>query len=233
MITQKQQSTTNVENQVVRNTNNSYSEKNDKVKEYLLYHYTVGHYVKPILESGVLKTTNINLLPWEKPVLWFSKNSKFEYTTLKSMRDPRSGDSIKIDFELQHKLWRNVRFVVNCNPKDHKNEYGIKEWNEINVISNTPSKMKKSLEKYGKMMGGNQNDWCGTLTEIPISNLKFQVWNSDIQEWVDEDIQLWSEKNSNLEYGLDFGIVLEHRKLKNPKGWMNEPIYLEYHNNKN
>ena len=51
--------------------------------------------------------------------------------------------------------------------------------------------LKKSLEKSGRRMGGNPIDWCGTLNEIPLKRLKFQVWNSNNQEWVDQDIKSW------------------------------------------
>jgi hypothetical protein len=191
MITKKQLSTTIVENLLLSHNHDYSSKRYSKISEFNLYHYTVGSKVGDILKSGFLKPSDGLLLSGEKPVLWFSKNPRFEYTSLKMIRNKENGEFINNTFEIQHELFQNVRFVVNCNPKDYRNEFMMREWTEINHLSNTPSFLKKSLEKSGRRMGGNPIDWCGTLNEIPLKRLKFQVWNSNNQEWVDQDIKSW------------------------------------------
>ena len=191
MIFQKQQSTINVDNLLLSHIHDYPSNRNSKISDFKLYHYTVGSKVGDIMKSGYLKPSDGFLLPGEKPVLWFSKNPRFEYTSLKMIKDNENGEFINNTFEIQHELFQNVRFVINCNPKDYGNQYMMREWTEINLISNTPTVLKKSLEKSGRRMGGNPSDWCGTLNDIPLKRMIFQVWDTNNQEWVDEDIKTW------------------------------------------
>lgn len=223
------QTTENVVTQNSSHINDLLGDRNTEVPKFKLYHYTVGGKVKSILESGYLKPTDLYLLPHEKPVLWFSRNPRFEYTSKKTISSFETGHQLEMDFDLHHKLFTNVRFEIECNPKDSLNKFMMREWNEINVLSNTSPVIKKNLERIGRRMGGNPREWCGTLDCILLNNLNFQVWNSDIEEWCNEDIHSWVRENGEKEVSIELGTIIEHRMKKNPKGWMLEPYFSNYH----
>lgn len=180
------------------------------------FHYTTGNLIHSIISHGYLKRSRGHT-NGESPVLWFSRNQRFEQTS----RQGVISQSVYIpvlEESLQHKMWINVRFGI---PSDDSR---LMDWDTTCKVVGTPPRVKRELQKTGRDLGGYHRDWYGVLTEVSIDELTFQVW--DGSNWIDKNVRDWYHNEYSLIPYTDSHVVItEHYKRKNPKGWMNNTIF--------
>jgi hypothetical protein len=182
------------------------------------YHYTTGEKVQSIITDGQLNRSIIGITEGELPVLWFSKNQRFENTSRKGLF--YRGNKLNWDLSLQHNLMTNVRFGIrNDDPR-------LMNWITTCSVSGTPTRDVRYMEKIGKIWGSFPSNWYGVLSDVSIKELTFQVWDGN--QWIDRDIHNWynNEYSPKTDEEKE-SLILEHYKKLDPKGWMNNPIFKE------
>ena len=182
------------------------------------YHYTTGEKVQSIITDGQLNRSVIGITDGELPVLWFSKNQRFENTSRKGLF--YRGNKLNWDLSLQHNLMTNVRFGIrNDDPR-------LMNWITTCNVSGTPTRDVRYMEKIGKIWGSFPSNWYGVLSDVSIKELTFQVWDGN--QWIDKDIHNWynNEYSPKTDEEKE-SLILEHYKKLDPKGWMNNPIFKE------
>jgi hypothetical protein len=182
------------------------------------FHYTIGEHIPSIISDGYLKRSFVGLTDGELPVLWFSRNQRFERTSRKGLF--YRGHKLNWDVSLQHELMTNVRFGI---PHDDNR---LLDWKTTCKVSGTPNEDIRLMEKRGKMWSSFPSDWFGVLSDVSIDELTFQVW--DGSKWIDKNVQDWclnDFRGKSVEEKES--IIIEHYKRLHPKGWTNNPIFNE------
>ena len=156
-----------------------------------VWHYAPWAHLPKIVESGVLRGSNAGA-DGERPMLWFSANQQWEPTATKMIH--MQGKSVQLTFNQQVEKFGCVRFGL------PGNDFRLLNWKNSCATAGTPRETRRTLEKVGKMRGGNPAHWFAVSSEIPLGDLLFQIWidgqwhpaPGEIKEYADA----WRNRNT-------------------------------------
>ncbi len=140
-----------------------------------LWHYAPWSRLAEIEKSGFLKCSNASA-PNELPMLWFSAKQVWEPTATKNWR-MTSGQLMPLTFEAQNAKLGCIRFgIAETDPR-------LQKWKQACATLGILRGARCKLEGVGKKMSANPEDWYATAVNVPLNELRFQVWSSG---WKDE-----------------------------------------------
>jgi hypothetical protein len=142
----------------------------------LVWHYTTGDKFIAICDSGVLLQTSVGLSGKEKPVLWFSKNQKWEPTANKICLSP-DGKMIPLD---QNGTANEGNGLVRFGLK----KKNVLHWPALIKAARISKTTVQSLEAAGVKQGANPSDWYGSLKSVQVDTCDaIEVMNQN-GEWI-------------------------------------------------
>lgn len=139
-----------------------------------VYHYTTGHKLPLIEQSGVLLPTSVAISPQEKPVLWFSTNTVYEPTAIKLIL--QEGQPVRPTPGELHELVGLYRFSISA--RDSR----LRPLNKLSRLANISSKEVSRMVASGLRIGAIPSQWYGVLSAIALSELTFESWTGEA--WV-------------------------------------------------
>ena len=181
------------------------------MEKTLLYHYTSLSHLIEIFKTGKLLTSQTEkMLKVKKPGLWFSTNSKWEYSAFKRFNDGKKEFDLNTPEEFE-KYIGCARLITNLNSLfvtfakyKHKSKVNPLLWDKMAEI--------------GKSKGGDTSEWYATFSPMSINNLDIEVYEGG--EWLklkkengEFDTDLF---NRNLEKTFVFkkGKEMEEKMMK-------------------
>ena len=181
------------------------------MEKTLLYHYTSLSHLIEIFKTGkVLTSQTEKMLKVKKPGLWFSTNSKWEYSAFKRFNDGKKEFDLNTPEEFE-KYIGCARLVTNLNSLfvtfakyKHKSKVNPLLWDKMAEI--------------GKSKGADPTEWYATFSPMSINNLDIEVYEGG--EWFKlkkENGEFDSELfNRNLEKTFVFkkGKEMEEKMMK-------------------
>ena len=181
------------------------------MEKTLLYHYTSLSHLIEIFKTGkVLTSQTEKMLKVKKPGLWFSTNSKWEYSAFKRFNDGKKEFDLNTPEEFE-KYIGCARLVTNLNSLfvtfakyKHKSKVNPLLWDKMAEI--------------GKSKGADPSEWYATFSPMNINNLDIEVYEGG--EWFKlkkENGEFDSELfNRNLEKTFVFkkGKEMEEKMMK-------------------
>lgn len=175
-----------------------------------LWHYTFYHRLEKIIDSGLIKTTEMYTDEGEKPAVWLSANKDWERTVDKQIIENGTMSGFMSRDELfEQRVCLPARIEVDPMITD------INSWNEFKRISGISSISALALEVQGYERGANPNKWFVSFEALPTSNwLSIEVWNGTT--WT-------TDINGVLESDQSF----RNPKLAEPSDWQRAQITLE------
>ena len=144
------------------------------MEKTLLYHYTSLSHLIEIFKTGKLLTSQTEkMLKVKKPGLWFTTNSKWEYSAFKRFNDGKKEFDLNTPEEFE-KYIGCARLVTNLNSLfvtfakyKHKSKVNPLLWDKMAEI--------------GKSKGANPSEWYATFSPMSINNLDVEVYEEG--EW--------------------------------------------------
>ena len=133
----------------------------------LAWHYTTGQKFIKIVQSGLLIPTQVGVEDHEAPVLWFSQNPIWEPTACKGMIDAQGNNRTLSRHETREYGGGLVRFGFPARQ--------LLPWKRLRVAANIRKHTRIGLERAGRMMLANPDEWMGLLKPIPVSDLVVDV----------------------------------------------------------
>lgn len=140
------------------------------------YHYTREDYIPAIINSEVIKFEKYRFSESEKPIAWVSSNPIWENTATKCYSLP-NGKLKSLTFDEQVEISGCARIQI-------KPTFKLHNWSTISKLANMRKEHAKALEVAGKKMGGNPNEWFGSLVPIPIDEwLRIEIYQDG--KWIE------------------------------------------------
>jgi hypothetical protein len=133
-----------------------------------LWHYAPWAYLPKMVSGGVLQPSNAGA-PTELPLLWFSRNQRWEPTATKLVGDSH-GNLLKISFLQQAQMFGCIRFGIAAG------DDRLVGWEEACSTRGVSNRHKVSLEAAGRALVATPQDWFASRTAIPLPQLDLQVW---------------------------------------------------------
>jgi hypothetical protein len=148
----------------------------------MIYHYTKGHWLVPILADGLLPSCqNEDLVRGEKPALWFTTNEQWENTVL--LRD---APTLREAHNKATRLGGLARIVCDESVAPIR-------WKEAVHLLSIPSKIANLLYRSAIEVGSRPGEWRVTVETVPVSSfLAVQIY--DGREWID----IWDGKTAQI-----------------------------------
>jgi len=181
------------------------------MEKTLIYHYTSLSHLIEIFKTGKLLTSQTEkMLKVKKPGLWFTKNSKWEYSAFKRFNDGKKEFDLNTPEEFE-KYIGCARFVTNLNSLfvtfakyKHKSKVNPLLWDKMAEI--------------GKSKGADPSEWYATFSPLSVNNLDIEIfengeWHNLKKEGGEFDSDLF---NRNLEKTFVFkkGKEMEEKMMK-------------------
>ena len=135
----------------------------------MLLHYAPMLYLRLIVMDSCLKVSNAEASE-EVPLLWFSANQRWEPTASKIVRTQRG--LVRLTFEEQAAKYGCIRFGLPAG--DHR----LLNWLEACHAGRTPRESRRGMERLGRKLGANPDDWFASVIDVPLADLCFQMWLS-------------------------------------------------------
>jgi len=164
------------------------------MEKTLLYHYTsLSHLIEIFKVGKVFTSQTEKMLKVKKPGLWFSTNSKWEFSAFKRFNDGNKEFDLNTPEEFE-KYIGCARLITNLNPLfvtfakyKHKSKVNPLLW--------------EKMAEIGKSKGADPNEWYATFSPISLNNLDIEVYeNGEWHSLKKEDGQFDTELfNRNLE----------------------------------
>ena len=181
------------------------------MEKTLIYHYTSLSHIIEIFRTGKLLTSQTEkMLKVKKPALWFTTNSKWEYSAFKRFNDGKKEFDLNTPEEFE-KYIGCARFVTNLNSLfvtfakyKHKSKVNPLLWDKMAEI--------------GKSKGADPSEWYATFSPMSVNNLDIEIyengeWHSLKKDGGEFDSELF---NRNLERTFVFkkGKEMEDKMIK-------------------
>ena len=145
------------------------------MEKTLLYHYTsLSHLIEIFKVGKVLTSQTEKMLKVKKPGLWFSTNSKWEYSAFKRFNDGKKEFDLNTPEEFE-KYIGCARLITNLNSLfvtfakyKHKSKVNPLLWDKMAEI--------------GKSKGADPSEWYATFSPMSINNLDIEIFENG--EWL-------------------------------------------------
>lgn len=143
------------------------------MKKTKFYHYTPAFRISEMLNSMEIKPAVIGLGKNEKPVTWISSNPFWENTATKMMNTEMG--LVQLTFNQQVQYFGCARIEVKPN--------NLIPWKSLKHQAKIDRKKAANLIEKGEKMGGNPNEWYGSLSPIHINDwIKIEIYENG--KWV-------------------------------------------------
>ena len=148
----------------------------------IVWHYTTGRKARLIFNDGGLKPAIANVLPPERPIIWFSSAGYFEKTALKGLQSDEGYRTATITEMIEladgvYRFGRPFKGLLCAEPLRKASKMMLSEW--------------RRLAKTAKAVGASEHDWWGSVDDfMSIEGMQVQKMNSDMK-WSpisDEDV---------------------------------------------
>ena len=161
--------------------------------EDFVWHYAPWAYLPEMVSDGRLKTSNAGASN-ELPMLWFSANQHWDPTATKLMHT-RLGQ-VRLTFAQQASQFGCIRFGL---PADDSR---LLNWGDACHAAKTSRENRRQMERLGRKLGAKPAHWFATVSDINLSELRFQVWLPEYF-WQPakpvEMAEVWKEHRANLQ----------------------------------
>ena len=145
------------------------------MEKTLLYHYTsLSHLIEIFKVGKVLTSQTEKMLKVKKPGLWFSTNSKWEYSAFKRFNDGKKEFDLNTPEEFE-KYIGCARLITNLNSLfvtfakyKHKSKVNPLLWDKMAEI--------------GRSKGADPSQWYATFSPMSINNLDIEIFENG--EWL-------------------------------------------------
>lgn len=147
------------------------------MKHKLAYHYTIGDYFRPIIESGFLdpaRSVTQGQGLRERPILWFSTHPIWEPTACKAYSSNGHIRTLSMA-ETIEKGHGGIRF--GC-PVSRLHSWST---GKLRSKARMSKDVAKALRLSGIEQGATPEFWYGSLSKVSLSGLTVEVINSDMQ----------------------------------------------------
>jgi hypothetical protein len=129
-------------------------------RDTVLWHYTTLDCFRQIDQDGEIRPATAHVPEDERPIAWFTKNSKWEPTATKGMV-----------------LVNGVRRVATLAEMAPLVRIGVVEdrerlhpWVRLEKLANMSSRTARDLERTASRVGSNPGDWWGAFSPIARSS---------------------------------------------------------------
>lgn len=140
----------------------------------LVWHYAPWTYLPLILESGELRPSNAGA-PKEVPLLWFSKNQRWEPTAGKARKN--GNKIISMTFAEQAQSVGCIRFGLGAD------DVRLLKWPDACTAGGISREDRRAMERVGRSRAADPSHWVATIDAVQLSELRYQVWGG--VEWED------------------------------------------------
>lgn len=146
-----------------------------------LWHYTAGHKLPSILESGALRPNGAKIAPNERPVVWFSADAVYEPTAIKLVQMPGQANLRRPSVAELHEMVGVFRFAI------ERKDARLAAWPAIHRKARISATGVANMLRAGLEIGAKPMNWFGALEDIPLADLRFEAWTG--QQWVAAQIE--------------------------------------------
>ena len=144
-----------------------------------VHHYTDLKSGISILQDGYLEISDTEIKNNIKPALWFSKDTKYEPSALKSYIDD---DIIKTCSSLESQV-----MVLGCMRFTYSNSEELIKWEDYLRESVLEISQRKIIEETYKKLGSDPSGWYCSFKNIPLKLLESIEVYTDKWSWANED----------------------------------------------
>lgn len=146
-----------------------------------IWHYTVGTWLRSILEDRMITPATTNVPVGERPVMWATTSSRWEPTANKGLnRDGRIISLKKTDTAVFGEGLYRIELVPEAAP------YG---WDEYKHLGHIPEKTAKALTRVAREQGSHWRDWRVSFEPVAADQwLRIEIEHSD--EWTELSMDL-------------------------------------------
>jgi len=143
-----------------------------------VWHYTAASHLPAIAQSGGLhpSCTQLNPVDAARAILWFSRQQQWEPSVPRPeihVRQSHGGRSLRLEPGL-------YRFGL------PQGDLRLLPWPAITRVADLEVPEAMTMVSGGLRHGATPTDWLGTLSAVPLADLRFQAW--DGHAWVDADL---------------------------------------------
>lgn len=146
------------------------------LRPILAWHYTIGHYLPTIAETGVLMPATAGLQSRELPAVWFSLAQHWEPTATK-MLQTKTGELRRMTFDELKSVGGLVRFGI----EPRKLLCGAALRRRAHINNETWSQ----LCAVAAAQGANPANWFGHIGPMSVENFVIQLMDADGSRWYD------------------------------------------------
>jgi hypothetical protein len=139
--------------------------------EGALWHYTVGHKLPPIRNTGALLPTGVRIAPSEAPVLWFSADPVYEPTAIKLVQMPSQHGLHRPTMSELHELIGVFRFRL------ASDDERLVPWSRLQRRARISPTGVASMLRAGIEIGAKPTNWFGVMSPVALDDLVFQSWD--------------------------------------------------------
>ncbi|MGO4304502.1 hypothetical protein [Cupriavidus sp. RAF12] len=146
-----------------------------------VWHYTVGTPLAAIAQSGRLVPAAAHVWPTrggEQEILWFSRNQQWDPSASKD--DCLSEARHTLSRSGLHARFGLYRFGLSAN------DIRLLPWPTITRVADIDVPEAMTMVASGLRCGAAPTDWLGTMSGIPLADLRFEAWTGT--EWRTADL---------------------------------------------
>lgn len=144
-----------------------------------VWHYTVGAWLRVILADQAIKPATESVYAGEHPVVWLTKNPRWEPTANKGFRhdDGRVVSLGKMETAVHGEGLYRIEVVAEAAP------YG---WDEYKRLSKIDERLAKSLARVAREQGSNYRDWRMSFEPITADKwLRIEIEVGNAERWTE------------------------------------------------
>lgn len=147
-----------------------------------VWHYTFGHKLGPIYETGGLLPNAPKVAPREKPVLWFSADQAFEPTATKLVQRPGERTLSRLSMQELHDIAGLFRFGISAaDPRLVPWSAGLPRRARISGPG-VAGMLRAAAEVRAK-----PTNWFGSFDVIQLDELDFECWTGS--DWAPGELE--------------------------------------------
>lgn len=128
----------------------------------IAYHYTIGTRADGIFASGEIRPATECVPSHELPVVWFSRNDKWEPTASKGITNGRTQRTATMR---EMALFGNGLFRFGVDAET------LIPWRHLLAAAGIRSGTVRRLERAGRKSGALPSDWFGNIGAVPMTRV--------------------------------------------------------------
>lgn len=149
--------------------------REDIAEEARVYHYTIGAYLLPIIESDEIRPATAGVPAGERPAVWFSTNPEWEETANKMTARKGKGRVVVATKGTRESTAKGGGGLVRIAVRPEAAPFS---WQDYRALSGVAKAHADSLENVARFDGANPDEWRVSFDPVPRS------------EWI--DVEVWT-----------------------------------------